>query len=72
VDLFSRALGAKTQKQSHFANQIMMTFFWRHFCAIGHFFSADMLLFGAKGPIIKPATEFFTPLLFPFLSWHFV
>jgi FMN phosphatase YigB (HAD superfamily) len=40
--------------------------------AIGIFFSADMLLlFGAKG-LIKPATEFFTPLLFPFLSWHFV
>jgi hypothetical protein len=50
VDLFSlEPLVQKTEKQSHFANQIMMTFFWRHFCAIGHFFSADMLLlFGAK------------------------
>jgi Na+-driven multidrug efflux pump len=37
--VLSRALGAKTRKsKSHFANQIMMTFFWRHFCAIGHFF----------------------------------
>jgi Na+-driven multidrug efflux pump len=37
--VLSRALGAKTRKAKvTFANQIMMTFFWRHFCAIGHFF----------------------------------
>jgi Na+-driven multidrug efflux pump len=47
----------KTQKSKAFANQIMMTFFWRHFCAIGHFFSADMLLLLSKS-YKKPATEF--------------
>jgi hypothetical protein len=35
--VLSRALGAKPEK-AKFANQIMMTFFWRHFFAIGHFF----------------------------------
>jgi Na+-driven multidrug efflux pump len=49
--VLSRALGAKNPSKVTFANQIMMTFFWRHFCAIGHFFSADMLLlFWCKGP----------------------
>jgi hypothetical protein len=37
--VLSRALGAKIQKSKvTFANQIMMTFFWRQFCAIGNFF----------------------------------
>jgi hypothetical protein len=49
----------------------MMTFFWRHFLCYWAFFLVLMLLlFLVQGPIIKPATEFFTPLLFPFLSWH--
>jgi Na+-driven multidrug efflux pump len=35
----SRALGAKTQKAKvTFANQIMMTFFWRHFLCYWAFF----------------------------------
>jgi Na+-driven multidrug efflux pump len=51
--VLSRALGAKPEKAKvTFANQIMMTFFFGvTFCAIGHFFSADMLLlFWCKGP----------------------
>ncbi|MFT4669925.1 MAG: putative MATE family efflux protein [Ulvibacter sp.] len=72
--VLSRALGAKNTEKAKvtFANQIMMTFFLASlFVLLGIFFSADMLLlFGAKGPIIKPATEFFTPIIIsvPFLA----
>ncbi len=72
--VLSRALGAKNPEKAKvtFANQIMMTFFFALiFMLLGIFFSADMLLlFGAKGPIIKPATEFFTPIIIsvPFLA----
>jgi putative MATE family efflux protein len=72
--VLSRALGAKNPEKAKvtFANQIMMTFFLALvFVLLGIFFSADMLLlFGAKGPIIKPATEFFTPIIVsvPFLA----
>ncbi|MFT7334481.1 MAG: putative MATE family efflux protein [Porticoccaceae bacterium] len=72
--VLSRALGAKNPEKAKvtFANQIMMTFFLASiFMLLGIFFSADMLLlFGAKGPIIKPATEFFTPIIIsvPFLA----
>jgi putative MATE family efflux protein len=72
--VLSRALGAKNTEKAKitFANQIMMTFFLASlFVFLGIFFSADMLLlFGAKGPIIKPATEFFTPIIIsvPFLA----
>jgi putative MATE family efflux protein len=72
--VLSRALGAKNTEKAKvtFANQIMMTFFLASiFMLLGIFFSADMLLlFGAKGPIIKPATEFFTPIIIsvPFLA----
>jgi putative MATE family efflux protein len=72
--VLSRALGAKNPAKAKvtFANQIMMTFFLASiFVLLGIFFSADMLLlFGAKGPIIKPATEFFTPIIVsvPFLA----
>jgi putative MATE family efflux protein len=72
--VLSRALGAKNPEKAKvtFGNQIMMTFFLASiFVLLGIFFSADMLLlFGAKGPIIKPATEFFTPIIVsvPFLA----
>lgn len=72
--VLSRALGAKNSEKAKvtFANQIMMTFILASiFVLLGIFFSADMLLlFGAKGPIIKPATEFFTPIIVsvPFLA----
>jgi hypothetical protein len=67
------ALVQNQKSKVTFANQIDDLFLASLLLLLGIFFSADMLLlFGAKGPIIKPATEFFTPLLFPFLSWHFV
>mgnify|MGYP003641065599 FL=1 len=72
--VLSRALGAKDHEKakSTFANQIMMTFALSSvFCLLGIFFSRDMLLlFGAKGAIIQPATEFFKPIILsvPFLA----
>lgn len=72
--VLSRALGAnKIEKaRSTFANQIMMTFILASvFALLGIFFSADMLLlFGAKGAILKPAEEFFFPIILsvPFLA----
>lgn len=72
--VLSRALGAnKIEKaRSTFANQIMMTFILASvFALLGIFFSADMLLlFGAKGAIVKPAAEFFFPIILsvPFLA----
>ncbi|EIA09915.1 MATE family efflux transporter [Flavobacterium frigoris] len=72
--VLSRALGANNKEKAllTFANQIMMTFLMASvFVLLGMFFSADMLLlFGAKGAIVKPATEFFFPILLsvPFLA----
>jgi putative MATE family efflux protein len=72
--VLSRALGARNLEKAKvtFANQILMTFILALvFVLLGIFFSEDMLLlFGAKGAIIKPATEFFTPIIIavPFLA----
>ena len=72
--VLSRSLGANDKEKAllTFANQIMMTFFLSSvFVLLGMFFSADMLLlFGAKGAIVKPATEFFFPIILsvPFLA----
>ena len=72
--VLSRALGAKDhdKAKSTFANQIMMTFALSSvFCLLGIFCSEEMLqLFGAKGAILQPATEFFKPIILsvPFLA----
>lgn len=72
--VLSRALGANNKEKAlfTFANQIMMTFLMASvFVLLGIFFSEDMLLlFGAKGAIVKPATEFFFPIILsvPFLA----
>ena len=72
--VLSRALGAKNKEKAKitFANQIMMTFILASiFALLGIFFSSQMLLlFGAKGAIVAPATEFFTPIIIsvPFLA----
>ncbi|MBE0392125.1 putative MATE family efflux protein [Flavobacterium sp. 7E] len=72
--VLSRALGANDKEKAlfTFANQIMMTFLMASvFVLLGMFFSEDMLLlFGAKGAIVKPATEFFFPIILsvPFLA----
>ncbi|MFE3846953.1 MATE family efflux transporter [Flavobacterium sp. LB3P45] len=72
--VLSRALGAnkKEKAKTTFANQIMMTFLLSFiFVAFGLFFSNEMLLlFGAKGAIMKPAREFFFPIIIsvPFLA----
>lgn len=72
--VLSRALGANNKEKAllTFANQILMTFLLSSlFVLIGIFFSSDMLLlFGAKGAIVKPATDFFFPIIFsvPFLA----
>lgn len=72
--VLSRALGANNKEKAllTFANQIMMTFLLASvFALLGIFFSADMLLlFGAKGAIVKPAAEFFFPIILsvPFLA----
>lgn len=72
--VLSRALGAKDFEKAKitFANQIMMTLALSTiFCLLGIFFSSEMLLlFGAKGAIIQPATEFFAPIILsvPFLA----
>lgn len=72
--VLSRALGAKNTEKAKttFANQIMMTFLLSSiFVVFGLFFSTDMLLlFGAKGAIMKPAREFFFPIIIsvPFLA----
>ncbi|MEO8253376.1 MAG: MATE family efflux transporter [Flavobacterium sp.] len=72
--VLSRALGAKNKEKAEqvFGNQIMMTlllsFFFLMLCV---FFSKEiLLLFGAKGSIMKMATAFFSPLIFsvPFLA----
>lgn len=72
--VLSRALGAnQKEKALHtFGNQIMMTFLLASvFVVFGLFFSDEMLmLFGAKGAIMKPAKEFFIPIVVsvPFLA----
>jgi putative MATE family efflux protein len=72
--VLSRALGAKKHEKAKttFANQIMMTFILASlFVVLGIFFSSEMLLlFGAKGAIIEPAAEFFSPIIVsvPFLA----
>ena len=72
--VLSRALGAKDREKAKttFANQIMMTFILASlFVVLGIFFSSEMLLlFGAKGAIIAPAAEFFSPIIVsvPFLA----
>jgi putative MATE family efflux protein len=72
--VLSRALGSKNSEKAKntFANQIMMTFLLSFiFVVFGFFFSTKMLvLFGAKGAIMKPAREFFFPIIIsvPFLA----
>ena len=72
--VFSRALGAKNREKAlfTFGNQIMMTFLLSSlFVLLGLFFSEEMLLlFGAKGAIMKSAKEFFFPIIItvPFLA----
>jgi Na+-driven multidrug efflux pump len=72
VDLFS--LGPLVQKTRKTKVTLLTKYddlFGVTFCLLGIFFCADMLLlFWCKGPIIKPATEFFTH--YCFRSWHFV
>jgi putative MATE family efflux protein len=72
--VLSRALGANNREKalSTFGNQIMMTLFLAvFFVLVGILFSDKMLLlFGAKGAIVKPAKEFFIPIIIsvPFLA----
>lgn len=72
--VLSRALGANHKEKAlqTFGNQIMMTFLLASvFVLFGLFFSDEMLmLFGAKGAIVKPAKEFFIPIIIsvPFLA----
>lgn len=66
--VLSRALGAKKFEKAEktVAHQLMLTTILTvALMIVGFFFSDWMLnLFGAKGEIIKPAKEFFFPLLF--------
>lgn len=72
--IISRALGAKDKEKAYrtFGNQIMMTLVLAlFFVLIGFLFSDEiLLLFGANGDILKPAKEFFIPVLIgvPFLA----
>lgn len=72
--VLSRALGSNDKEKAlfTFANQLMMTFVLASvFVLFGAFFSTEMLqLFGAKGAIMQPASEFFFPIIFsvPFLA----
>mgnify|MGYP006159246171 FL=1 len=72
--IISRALGAKDKEKAYrtFGNQIMMTLVLAlFFVVIGFLFSDEiLLLFGANGDIMKPAKEFFIPVLIgvPFLA----
>jgi putative MATE family efflux protein len=72
--VLSRALGANHREKAlyTFGNQIMMTFLLSSiFVLLGVFFSDEMLLlFGAKGELMKPAKEFFFPIIVtvPFLA----
>lgn len=72
--VLSRALGANNREKALavFANQIMTTILLSTVLVLaGLFFQEEMLtLFGAKGKIMKPAEEFFVPILVsaPFLA----
>ncbi|WP_026709680.1 MATE family efflux transporter [Flavobacterium filum] len=72
--IISRALGAKDKEKAYrtFGNQIMMTLILAlFFVVIGFLYSDEiLLLFGANGEIMKPAKEFFIPVLIgvPFLA----
>jgi putative MATE family efflux protein len=72
--IISRAMGAGENEKAlfTFTNQIMMTVLLSLvFVIIGAFYSEEiLLLFGANGNILKPATEFFIPVLYgvPFLA----
>ncbi|UPQ80346.1 MATE family efflux transporter [Flavobacterium azooxidireducens] len=72
--IISRALGGKDKEKAYrtFGNQIMMTLVLAlFFVVIGFLFSDEiLLLFGANGDIMKPAKEFFIPVLIgvPFLA----
>ncbi|NHN25649.1 MATE family efflux transporter [Flavobacterium jejuense] len=72
--IISRALGANNREKAlkTFGNQIMMTLGLAVMSVIiGFSFSSEvLLLFGANGDIMKPAMEFFTPVLYgvPFLA----
>jgi putative MATE family efflux protein len=72
--IISRALGANNHEKAlkTFGNQIMMTLTLAIITVIiGAFFSEKvLLLFGANGDIMKPAKEFFLPVLMgvPFLA----
>ncbi len=72
--IISRALGADDHEKAlkTFGNQIMMTLGLALLSVIvGFFYSEEvLLLFGANGDIMKPAMEFFIPVLYgvPFLA----
>lgn len=72
--IISRALGADDREKAlkTFGNQIMMTLNLAVISVVvGYFFSEEvLLLFGANGEIMKPAKEFFLPVLIgvPFLA----
>lgn len=72
--IISRALGAENREKAldTFGNQIMMTLTLALVSiTVGFiFFDEVLLLFGANGKIMKPAKEFFKPVLFsvPFLA----
>ncbi len=72
--IISRALGADNHEKAlkTFGNQILMTLSLAVTAVIiGSFFSEEvLLLFGANGDIMKPAKEFFMPVLYgvPFLA----
>lgn len=72
--IISRALGAENREKAlkTFGNQIMLTLSLSVITVIiGAFYSEEvLLLFGANGDIMKPAKEFFMPVIFgvPFLA----
>jgi putative MATE family efflux protein len=72
--IISRALGANDREKAlkTFGNQIMMTLGLAVLSVVIGFFYSDevLLLFGANGAIMKPAMEFFIPVLYgvPFLA----
>ena len=73
--IISRALGENNSKKAFltFGNQISMTILLSvFFVVVGTFFHSELLiLFGAKGEILTPATEYFQVVLYgvPFLAF---
>jgi putative MATE family efflux protein len=73
--IISRALGEDNRNKAFltFGNQISMTILLSvFFVTVGTFFYAELLhLFGAKGDILAPATEYFQVVLYgvPFLAF---